>query len=181
MKTYKLSRKKAHRTSLVKNLATSLIVYERITTTEAKAKATQRFVEGLMGRVQVQDKLNGYRYALGQLHTQKAAQKVIEVLKERFANRPGGFTRLLKLGNRRGDNAPTAILELTVKTEEEMAGKVNRGEAGNVKTEKQKDGPDASSKEANKEVGIPTSKIIGKKTKNEKAKVKTTARKAAKK
>ena len=117
MKRFKLSRPKDHRQSLVKNLATSLIVYERIQTTEAKAKSAQRYTEKLLQRVKNLDEVNGYRLALGSLHDQKAARKMIEVLKDRFAKTKGGATRIIKIGLRKGDKAPVVILEMTIKTE----------------------------------------------------------------
>ena len=117
MKRFKLSRPKDHRQSLVKNLATSLIVYERIQTTEAKAKSAQRYTEKLLQRVKNLDEVNGYRLALGSLHDQKAARKMIEVLKDRFAKTRGGATRIIKIGLRKGDKAPVVILEMTIKTE----------------------------------------------------------------
>ena len=67
MKTLKLGRKKAHRTSLVRNLAVSLILHERITTTQSKAKLVQRYVERIINRVKKENDLNGYRVALSML------------------------------------------------------------------------------------------------------------------
>jgi len=119
MKRFKLSRPKDHRQSLVKNLATSLIVYERILTTEAKAKSAQRYTEKLLHRVKNLDEVNGYRLALSSLHDPKAARKMIEVLKDRFAKTQSGTTRIIKIGPRKGDNAPVVILEMTIKTEQE--------------------------------------------------------------
>ena len=118
MKRFKLSRPKDHRTSLVKNLVTSLIVYERVQTTPAKAKLAQRYIEKLLQRIKNLDAVNGYRLALASLHDQKAALKMVEVVKDRFAVTRGGATRIIKIGPRKGDNAPVVILELTIKTEQ---------------------------------------------------------------
>lgn len=117
MRTYKLSRPKDHRTGLVKNLATSLIVYEKIVTTLPKAKLAQSYVERLISNVKKTDKVNGYRLALAALQTEKAAQKTTDIIKSRFASTDGGFTRIIKLSPRHGDNALKVMLELTIKTE----------------------------------------------------------------
>lgn len=117
MRTHKLSRPKDHRTGLVKNLATSLIVYEKINTTSPKAKLTQSYVERLISRIKKTDSVNGYRLALARLQTDKAAQKMVDIIKSRFASTAGGFTRIIKLSPRHGDNALRVMLELTIKTE----------------------------------------------------------------
>lgn len=119
MKTLKLGRKKAHRTSLVRNLAVSLILHERITTTQSKAKLVQRYVERIINRVKKENDLNGYRVALSMLGgAQKPAKKVVEVMKKNFSATRSGFTRIIKTIDRQGDNAPMVIIELTQKTED---------------------------------------------------------------
>jgi len=119
MKTLKLGRKKAHRTSLVRNLAVSLILHERITTTQSKAKLVQGYVERIINRVKKESDLNGYRVALSMLGgAQKPAKKVVEVMKKNFSATRSGFTRIIKTINRQGDNAPMVIIELTQKTED---------------------------------------------------------------
>ncbi len=123
MKSFKLSRPKDHRTGLVKNLATSLIVYERIITTLPKAKLVQSYTERLINRVKKTDAVNGYRLALAMLQTEKAAQKMLDIIKSRFASTDGGFTRIIKLSPRHGDNALRTIIELTIKTEQTTASK----------------------------------------------------------
>ncbi|HPM27591.1 MAG TPA: 50S ribosomal protein L17 [bacterium] len=119
MKTLKLGRKKAHRASLVRNLAVSLILHERITTTQSKAKLVQGYVERIINRVKKENDLNGYRVALSMLGgAQKPAKKVVEVMKKNFSATRSGFTRIIKTINRQGDNAPMVIIELTQKTED---------------------------------------------------------------
>jgi len=117
MKSYKLGRKSAHRKSTVKNLAVSVIIYERIATTLPKAKLAQRLVEKVMSRAKRYSTPNDYRVAKQLLGQDNAAKKIVEVLKQRYAKINSGFTRIVKLQNRRGDNALEVILELTIKTE----------------------------------------------------------------
>jgi large subunit ribosomal protein L17 len=117
MKSFKISRPKDHRELLVKNQATSLIIYERIITTLTKAKLTQRYLERLMRLVKKYDTVNGLRLANRSLMVKEASKKMIEVLKDRFAHTNSGYTRIIKMGPRRGDNAEMVVLELTIKTE----------------------------------------------------------------
>ena len=118
MKQKKLGRKKGHRNQLIKNLAVSLIIYERITTTAAKAKAVKGYVEHIISSAQKADDVNGLRMAIAALGQKKPAQKVIEVYKKTYKGQSGGYLRIIKLGERRGDNAPIVIIEFTRKSEQ---------------------------------------------------------------
>ena len=120
MKPIKLSRDRDHRTALVKNLATSLVLYERVQTTPAKAKAAQLQTERLITLAKrwtaaegAGQKLALYRQILAGTSDELAAKKLIEVLAGRFASRTGGYTRRLRLGRRLGDGAEQVILSLT--------------------------------------------------------------------
>ena len=113
IKGRKLNRTAAHRKATLRNMATSLFRHERIETTTAKAKELRPFAERLITLAK-----------RGDLHARLAAQKIQdrEVLGKlfsdlgpRFAERPGGYTRILKLGNRRGDAAEMALIELVEK------------------------------------------------------------------
>lgn len=106
-----LSRKNAYRKSLLRNLATSLVLYERITTTTAKAKETKSVVERLINRSKTGD-LAARRRLLAYLFDEKATKKVMEVLVPRYKNKKSGFVRIYKLGTRLGDGAEESILEL---------------------------------------------------------------------
>jgi large subunit ribosomal protein L17 len=116
MKHSKLSRNKDHRQHMLSNLASSAIIYERITTTATKARETQRYIERLLSRTKSLDKMNAIRYAQASLSVPEAAAKLIEILIDRYKNIPSGYTRVIKLGHRRGDNADIAILDFTIKT-----------------------------------------------------------------
>ena len=106
-----LSRSSAHRGALYRNLVTDLLRYEKITTTEAKAKGARSLAEKVitMGK---KGTLHDRRQALAFVADEDVVRKVFDVLAKRYGERAGGYTRLLKLGPRLGDGAPMARLEL---------------------------------------------------------------------
>jgi large subunit ribosomal protein L17 len=107
----KLGRKKEHREALLRNLAVSLILHKRITTTLQKAKALRSYVEPIITLTK-EDTLHHRRMAFKYLQSKEAVKELFRVIAEKVANRPGGYTRILKLGNRIGDNAEVAMIEL---------------------------------------------------------------------
>jgi large subunit ribosomal protein L17 len=108
----KLSRDSAHRKSLLMNLSKEIIEHERIETTEAKAKAVRPEVEKLITLAKRGD-LHARRQALSTLSQDKfAVHKLFEVVAPRYAERPGGYTRILKLGPRRSDATEMVLIEL---------------------------------------------------------------------
>lgn len=107
----KLSRDKDSRKMLLRNLAESLVLYERIKTTETKAKALRMFVEPLITKSKV-NSLATRRELLKVLPTENSVNKLLEVVGPKYKERNGGYTRIIKLGNRRGDNAPEVYIEL---------------------------------------------------------------------
>jgi large subunit ribosomal protein L17 len=108
---WKLNRPTGHRLSLYRNLVTDLLRYERLTTTLAKAKAVQPIAEKTLtlGR---SDSVHHRRMAAAQLFDSKIVQKLFDVLGPRFVDRPGGYTRIFRLGQRLGDAAEMALIEL---------------------------------------------------------------------
>jgi large subunit ribosomal protein L17 len=106
----KLGRTTEHRLSLLKNLAASLITHERIRTTEAKAKELRPFVEKLV-TLGKRDSLHARRRALAILSSKTVVSRLFSDVSPRFSERPGGYTRILKLGPRQGDGAPMAFIE----------------------------------------------------------------------
>ena len=112
----KLNRTTSHRKALLMNLSNSLIKHEQITTTLSKAKELRPFVEKIitLGKKGV---LVSRRKAISILQDQKNAKKIFDVISERYKERSGGYTRIIKIGNRFGDNAPTAIIELVDRDE----------------------------------------------------------------
>ena len=107
----KLKRDVGSRNSLFKNLTTSVIEQERVITTVPKAKAIQPLVEKMITLAK-RDTLHTRRQAASFLTTPKSVQKLFETLGSRFGQRAGGYTRITRLGNRKGDGAELAMLEL---------------------------------------------------------------------
>ena len=109
---YQLSRTASHRKALLINLTKEIIDHERIQTTEAKAKAVRPEVERLITLAKRGD-LHARRQALSELHNDKfAVHKLFEEIAPRYQSRPGGYTRIVKLGPRRSDSAEMVFLEL---------------------------------------------------------------------
>ncbi len=106
-----LSRKKGHRDALLANLAISLIQHKRIFTTLAKAKALRTYVEPLITRSKNDDTANR-RLVFAYLQNKEAVKELFGVISGKVAERPGGYTRILKVGHRLGDNAEIAMIEL---------------------------------------------------------------------
>ena len=98
------------------NMSNALIKHEQITTTLAKAKELRRFVEKIVTLGKKGD-LISRRKTISTLQDNKMTQKVFDILSDRYKNRSGGYTRIIKLGNRFGDNAPTAVIEFVDRDE----------------------------------------------------------------
>lgn len=110
----KLNRTAAHRRALLRNMATALFRHERIETTLAKAKELRPFAERVITMAKRGD-LHARRLAARKVHDPEVVKKLFEEIGPRFAQRPGGYTRILKIGNRRGDAAEMALIELVDK------------------------------------------------------------------
>lgn len=106
-----LSRKKAHRDALLSNLACSLIAHKRINTTLAKARALRRYVEPLITRSK-DDSMHNRRTVFTYLQNKEATAALFRDVAPKVAARPGGYTRIIKLGNRLGDASEMAMIEL---------------------------------------------------------------------
>ncbi|HCL05233.1 MAG TPA: 50S ribosomal protein L17 [Chitinophagaceae bacterium] len=111
-----LGRKKAHREALLANLASQLITHKRIVTTLAKAKALRTYVEPLITKTKKSDNketiMHQHRVVFSYLQDKAAVKELFTVVGPKIASRPGGYTRILKLGIRPGDNAEKAMIEL---------------------------------------------------------------------
>ena len=105
-----LSRKKGHRDALLANLTISLIEHKRIFTTLAKAKALRVYCEPIITRCKKDDMLNR-RVVFSYLQNKEAVKELFGVIADKVANRPGGYLRIIKTGNRLGDNAEMAMIE----------------------------------------------------------------------
>jgi large subunit ribosomal protein L17 len=107
----KLGRKGGFRTAMLRSLATDLIRYEQIQTTYPKAKETSRFAEKLITKAKQGD-LNSRKAVARDITDGAVTKKLFDVLAPRYASRAGGYTRVLKLSNRQGDNATMALIKL---------------------------------------------------------------------
>ena len=110
-KIIKLGRKSAHRKAMLGNMAVSLFEHKRITTTSTKAKALKIFVEPLITKSK-NDSIHNRRLCFSKLRNKHGVQILFDEISKRVADRPGGYTRVIKLGNRLGDNASMAMIEL---------------------------------------------------------------------
>lgn len=115
-KVNNLGRKKAHRESLLRNLASDLIIHKRIVTTLAKAKALRGFVEPLITKTKKNESqleiMHQHRVVFSALNNKNAVKELFSQVAPKVALRPGGYTRIIKLGTRPGDAAETALIEL---------------------------------------------------------------------
>jgi large subunit ribosomal protein L17 len=117
-----LGRKTAHRKSMLANMACSLIEHKRINTTTAKAKALKQFVEPLITKSK-NDTTQNRRIVFSRLRQKEAVAELFRDVSAKIADRPGGYTRVIRLGNRLGDNADMAMIELVDYNETYGAGK----------------------------------------------------------
>ncbi|WKN42280.1 50S ribosomal protein L17 [Tunicatimonas pelagia] len=106
-----LGRTSSHRKSTLANMASSLIIHKRLTTTVAKAKALRQYVEPLITRSKV-DSTHSRRVVFSYLKDKDSSRVLFDEVAEKVAERPGGYTRIIKLGNRLGDNAEMCMIEL---------------------------------------------------------------------
>ncbi len=118
-----LGRKSAHRKAMLANMAISLIKYKRISTTLAKAKALKVYVEPLLTKSK-DDSTNSRRVVFSYLQNKEAITELFQNISQKIANRPGGYTRILRTGFRLGDNAEMCIIELVDYNENMLKEKV---------------------------------------------------------
>jgi large subunit ribosomal protein L17 len=123
-----LGRKTAHRKAMLSNMATSLILHKRIKTTLAKAKALRVYVEPLITRSK-SDTTHDRRMVFSYLQSKEAVSEMFGVVAEKVADRPGGYTRIIKLGTRLGDNAEMCMIELVDFNEHMLSQKTDNKKA----------------------------------------------------
>ena len=114
-----LGRTASHRSAMLANMAISLIEHKRITTTVAKAKALKKYVEPLITKAK-EDSTNSRRVVFSYLQNKEAIKELFSTVSEKVGDRPGGYTRIIKLGTRQGDAAQICFIEL-VDFDPEMA------------------------------------------------------------
>lgn len=156
-----LSRTASHRKAMLSNLGSQLITYKRITTTLAKAKALRTYIEPLITKTKATDSkeviMHNHRLVFRHLNDKLAVKELFTVVAPKVASRPGGYTRIIKLGARVGDNAEMAMIELVdfneiygkgVSTESAEPVKKTRRSGGKKKTATEGTTAKASSKKA---------------------------------
>ena len=133
-----LGRTASHRSAMLSNMACSLIKHKRITTTVAKAKALKKFVEPLITKSK-EDTTNSRRVVFSNLQDKIAVTELFKEISVKIADRPGGYTRIIKTGNRLGDNAEMCFIELVDYNEnmakEKVAKKATRTRRSKKSTE----------------------------------------------
>ncbi|MFN8625676.1 MAG: 50S ribosomal protein L17 [Candidatus Binatia bacterium] len=142
----KLNRTSAHRKALFRNLVTSLIEHEQVQTTDAKAKELRRIADRMI-TLGKRGTLHARRQAASYVRTRDAVTKLFEDVAGRFRERPGGYTRIIKLGHRHGDAASLSLIELT-----------DRGEAAKAEAERKRQ---RRARRAEKKAAPPATPPIG--------------------
>lgn len=156
----RLGRKTAHRLSLHRNMATSLLRHERITTTKAKALAVRRTVEKMITRAK-SDSVHNRRIIGKDIKDKEILAKLFTDIGPRFSQRPGGYTRILKIGQRKGDAAQMVILELVEKKEDEKEKKPSKARKKKEETKSESAVKKSTVKSAGKELSKEeTAKVV---------------------
>ncbi len=134
-----LSRTHSHREAMLQNMASSLILHKRIKTTVAKAKELRKFVEPILTRAK-DDTFVNRREIFRALNDKDTMKELFGVVADKIASRPGGYTRIIKLGNRLGDNADTCLIELVDFNELLLAAASEKAAANTTKTRRSRRG-----------------------------------------
>ena len=160
-----LGRKSAHRKAMLSNMACSLIMHKRIETTTAKAKALKRYIEPLITRSK-DDSTHSRRVAFSYLQDKEAVTELFREVSAKVADRPGGYTRIIRLGNRLGDNADMCMMELVDFNENLLAEKAaakkssSRRRRGGKKTVEETAAVDTAVAEAEVEVAEAVDEVV---------------------
>jgi large subunit ribosomal protein L17 len=166
----KLNRTSSHRKALFRNLAASLLLHESITTTNPKALELRKVADRLITLAKG-NTLHATRLAFAYLRHKEAVKKLFTDIGGRYADTNGGYTRVIKIGSRKGDAAPMAIIELTQKREQEKEEKKEtKGKKAPVAKKEPKEKKEAKEKKATKEKKAPVAKKEPKEKKQPKAK-----------
>ena len=159
-----LGRKTAHRSAMLANMACSLIEHKRINTTVAKAKALKQFIEPLITKSKAENNVSlekgthNRRIVFRNLRDKYAVSELFSTVSEKIGDRPGGYTRIIKLGNRLGDNADMAMIELVDFNEIYNAGKAKKKKTTRRSRSAKKSDTTAVATEETKEAEVETPK-----------------------
>jgi len=165
-----LGRTSSHRKSMLANMAASLILHKRISTTTAKAKALRTYVEPLITKSK-EDSTHSRRVVFSYLKDKTAVAELFRDISPKVGERPGGYTRILKTGNRIGDNADMCILELVDYNEAMLGG----GEAAKTKTTRRRRAPKKKDEAAGEVKATKAAKPKAEKTEKTEQKAEETA------
>lgn len=137
----KLNRSPSHRWALIRNLMTSLLRHEKIQTTDPKAKELRRWADRVVS-LGKQGTLHARRQALAIVNDKAVVRKLFDTIGPRFKDRPGGYTRIIKIGRRKGDSAPLSLVELVSGPGNADQGSASGGKKG--RRRRRKGAPEAS-------------------------------------
>ena len=146
-----LGRTASHRKAMMANMASSLIEHKRINTTVAKAKALKKFVEPLISKAK-SDTTHNRRVVFSALRNKYAVSELFRDIAEKVADRPGGYTRIIKVGSRMGDNASMAMIELVDFNDTYVTNKPAKKRSRRRGGKKKADAPSAAAAEATEEL-----------------------------
>ncbi len=132
-----LGRDSSHRKAMLRNMATSLFKYEQLETTDAKAKQLRPVAEKMITLAKRGD-LHARRQALAYMKEKEVTHRLFEELKDRYLNRQGGYVRIIKKGNRRGDGAPISVIQLLPEDEDKKKSKKITSKSKDVSQSKKK-------------------------------------------
>ena len=150
-----LGRTNTHRNAMLSNMCASLIIHKRIFTTVAKAKALKKVVEPIITKSK-EDTTHSRRLVFQALQSKTAVTELFQNISQKVADRPGGYTRILKTGNRLGDNASMCFIELVDYNENMLREKKAEGKARTRRSRKKAEGSDTEAKaQPKKEVASP--------------------------
>ena len=148
-----LGRTASHRSAMLANMAISLIMHKRITTTVAKAKALKKYVEPLLTKAK-DDSTNSRRVVFSYLQNKEAIKELFGEVSQKIGDRPGGYTRIIKLGTRQGDAAQVCFIEL-VDFDPEMAKDAKKKSTRRSRSKKAADAPKAEAAAPAEEAKAP--------------------------
>ncbi len=152
-----LGRTSSHRKAMLANMATSLILHKKITTTTAKAKALRTYVEPLITKSK-EDSTHSRRVVFSYLKDKDAVSELFREISPKIAERPGGYTRILKTGKRLGDNADMCIIELVDYNEAMLGGGATKTKTTRRRRSKKKEDSVEAAKAPKAEKGVTTEK-----------------------
>ncbi|MVM29444.1 50S ribosomal protein L17 [Spirosoma sp. HMF4905] len=150
-----LSRTHSHREAMLQNMASSLILHKRIETTVAKAKELRKFVEPILTKAK-DDTYQNRRVVFQSLHDKETIKELFGNVADKIASRPGGYTRIIKLGNRLGDNAETCLIELVDFNETLLAAAAEKA-AATTKTRRSRRGSGSRTAET---AEVPAAEVV---------------------